>query len=122
MAKKKNQKKTIEKAEGKNTSKAKVVSTKREPSLQPTKSRARAISATAQAEVPLLFGRKNFMYIFIGIACMGLGMLLMSGGSMPSPDVWDESIIYSFRRITLAPIMILVGLAIVLYSIFVGAE
>lgn len=126
MAKKKKQKKETQKAKLKaeepKVSKGKVVTTKKEPTLQATKSRVKSGGSTMQAEVPLLFGRKNFMFIFIGIACMALGMLFMSGGHMPSPDVWDEGIIYSFRRITLAPIMILLGLAIVLYSIFVGGE
>ncbi|MEL6123892.1 MAG: DUF3098 domain-containing protein [Bacteroidota bacterium] len=37
---------------------------------------------------------------------------------MPSPDVWEDDRIYSFRRITLAPIVILTGLAIEVYAIF----
>lgn len=49
---------------------------------------------------------------------MILGMLLMAGGAMPSPDVWDESLIYAFRRITLAPIVILGGLGVITYAIF----
>jgi hypothetical protein len=43
----------------------------------------------------------------------------MSGGSMPSPDVWDESLIYSFRRITLAPIVLIAGLIVSGMAIFV---
>jgi sulfite exporter TauE/SafE len=72
--------------------------------------------------MPLLYGKRNFIFILGGIALIALGMLLMAGGSMPSPDVWDESIIYGFRRITLAPISILLGLAVVLYSIFAPAN
>jgi hypothetical protein len=37
---------------------------------------------------------------------------------MPSPDVWDDNIIYSFRRVTLAPILILAGLAVEVVAIF----
>lgn len=66
-----------------------------------------------------LFGRKNFMFMLIGLALIGLGMLLMAGGSMPSPDVWDEDIIYSTRRTLIAPIVILTGLAMQIYAIFV---
>lgn len=98
---------------------AKVVKTKKAQVLEPTRARAMSKTTTNNSSVPLLFGKKNFMFIFIGMGCMALGMLLMSGGSMPSPDIWDESIIYGFRRITLAPIMILLGLGFVLYSIFV---
>ena len=56
--------------------------------------------------------------MLIGLALIGLGMLLMSGGSMPSPDVWDEDIIYSTRRTLIAPILILIGLGLQLYAIF----
>lgn len=121
MSKKKKQKKNIKKVKETKSSTAKVVSTKKEQTLEPTKSRSRAAASAVQAQVPLLYGRKNFMFILIGIACMGLGMLLMAGGGMPSPDIWDESIIYGFRRVTLAPIMILLGLGFVLYSIFLPA-
>lgn len=65
-----------------------------------------------------LFGRKNFLIMLGGLLLIGLGMLLMSGGAMPSPDVWDESIIYSTRRTLLAPIVILIGLGLQIYAIF----
>lgn len=118
MSKKKRQKKGAKLDKTKKGSSGKIVSTKKEQVLEPTRARSAVKKAAIKSAVPLLFGKKNFMFIFIGIACMALGMLLMSGGSMPSPDVWDESIIYGFRRITLAPIMILLGLGFVLYSIF----
>ena len=54
----------------------------------------------------------------IGFALVLVGMILMSGGQMPSADVWDEDIIYSFRRTVLAPIVILAGLAVEVYAIF----
>jgi hypothetical protein len=37
---------------------------------------------------------------------------------MPSPDVWDDSIIYSFRRTVLAPIVIIIGLVVEIFAIF----
>ncbi len=67
----------------------------------------------------LLFGKKNYTFIIIGTVLIFLGMALMTGGHMPSSDVWDESLIYSFRRITLAPIVILIGLGVNIYAIFV---
>jgi hypothetical protein len=42
----------------------------------------------------------------------------MSGGHMPSPDVWDESLIYSTRRTLLAPVLILAGLSLQIVAIF----
>lgn len=65
-----------------------------------------------------LFGRKNFIIMLIGLGLIGVGMLLMSGGGMPSPEVWDEDIIYSTRRTLLAPIVILIGLGMQIYAIF----
>lgn len=67
----------------------------------------------------LIFGKNNFKFILIGVGLVALGLILMSGGSMPSPDVWDESLIYSHRRITLAPILIILGLIVNVYAIFV---
>ncbi len=65
-----------------------------------------------------LFERNNFIYMLAGAGLLILGLLLMSGGKMPSPDVWDDSLIYSFRRITLAPAVMLVGLGLLIAAIF----
>ena len=54
----------------------------------------------------------------IGLGLITLGLILMSGGGMPSPDVWDESIIYGFRRTVLAPFLILAGLIVEIFAIF----
>lgn len=67
----------------------------------------------------LLFGRNNYKFILIGIGLIFLGLALMAGGHMPSPDVWDESLIYSPIRITVAPLLILSGLVVNVYAIFV---
>ncbi len=66
----------------------------------------------------MIYDKENFKWMFIGLGVIILGFILMSGGSMPSPDVWDDSLIYSFRRITLAPIVIMIGLGIEVYAIF----
>ena len=58
------------------------------------------------------------MWMGAGAGLILLGMLLMMGGSMPNPDVWDDSLIYSFRRTVLAPFVILAGLGVEIYAIF----
>ncbi|WP_020568679.1 DUF3098 domain-containing protein [Neolewinella persica] len=69
------------------------------------------------AKRALTFGKDTYLWMGIGFALVILGMLLMSGGRGDDPAVFDESVIYSFRRITLAPIVILGGLGTVIYAI-----
>ncbi len=94
--------------------KKKIVTTKKKK-ITPTSSKAKSGGVSKKE---MIFGRENFKFIFIGLALITLGMILMMGGSMPSPDVWDEGLIYSHRRITLAPLLILAGLVVEVYAIF----
>lgn len=71
-----------------------------------------------EAEFQLLFSKKNYTYVLIGLGFMLLGMLLMIGGGQESPETWDPDSIYSFQRITLAPFLILVGLVLQIFAIF----
>jgi len=66
----------------------------------------------------MVFGRQNYILFIAGAVLIFIGLALMTGGQMPSPDVWDDNIIYSFRRVTLAPILILAGLAVEVVAIF----
>ena len=99
-----------------------VVTTSRRAKAAPTVSRRteskEAIRIRKAADAPLLFGRENFWWMFLGVGLIVLGMFLMSGGAQPSPEVWDDDIIYSFRRVTLAPILILAGVVVEIYAIF----
>jgi hypothetical protein len=67
----------------------------------------------------LIFGKKQYIIMGIGVLLIALGMLLMVGGKMPDPNTWDDSLIYSHRRITLAPLFIILGLIAQVYAIFV---
>lgn len=75
-------------------------------------------SRAAAPKQELMFGRSNLILFIAGAVLIFLGMALMTGGHMPSPDVWDESLIYSFRRVTLAPILIVAGLVVEIFAIF----
>jgi Protein of unknown function (DUF3098) len=70
----------------------------------------------------LLFQKRHLMIMVIGLGLIGLGLLLMSGGQMTDPNTWDPSVIYSHRRITIAPILILTGLCMQIYAIFLRSE
>lgn len=93
--------------------KKKVVASK--PTSTTTTRRTNVRNAQA---FPLLFTRQNYLYIGIGCALIALGLILMLGGGMKDPNVWDESVIYSARRTVLAPIVILAGLGMQIYAIF----
>jgi len=64
------------------------------------------------------FGKSNYIWMLIGAVCIIIGMFLMSGGKSPNQDVFDANEVYSFRRITLAPIVIIIGFVIEIYAIF----
>ncbi len=83
----------------------------------PTVSRSKANKADTGAE-ELIFDRQNYLFIALGAALVLIGILLMTGGAQPDPNEWDESIIYGFRQITLAPIVMVIGLVVVVYAIF----
>jgi hypothetical protein len=65
-----------------------------------------------------LFGKENYKWIIAGLVVMGLGLILMAGGKSDDPNVFNPKEVYSFTRITIAPILILTGLALEVYAIF----
>ncbi len=65
----------------------------------------------------MVLNNKNYILIVIGCVVVLLGFLLMSGGGSENPEVFNETELFSFRRITLAPFMVLLGYGIVLFGI-----
>jgi hypothetical protein len=63
-----------------------------------------------------LFDSINYKILLIGIAVIALGFILMSGGGSKDPNVFNEEI-FNFRRIRLAPTVVLIGFGITIYSI-----
>lgn len=63
-----------------------------------------------------LFGKENYKILIIGLVVIALGFILMSGGANDDPNVFNEDV-YSFRRIRLAPTVVLIGFGITIYSI-----
>ena len=61
-------------------------------------------------------GRKNYKLLAIGFAIIVIGFLLMLGGKSESPDIFSDDI-FSFRRITLAPIVVLAGFVFEIWAI-----
>lgn len=74
------------------------------------------VKTTEKDQKPMPFGRSNYMWVLIGMAFLLVGFLLMIGGGSDNPDVFNEGM-FSFRRLTLAPIMILIGFGLQFYAI-----
>ena len=64
-----------------------------------------------------LFDNKNYMWMGIGLLCILIGFALMAGGKSADPHQFNYNEVYSFRRITLAPIVIMIGFGIEAYAI-----
>jgi hypothetical protein len=65
-----------------------------------------------------IFDKGNFMWMLLGLAVMAVGFILMAGGRSDDPNVFNKDEVYGFRRITVAPIIILAGLVIEIVAIF----
>ena len=61
-------------------------------------------------------GKENYRLLIIGFAIIIIGFLLMIGGKSTSPNEFNPEI-FSFRRITLAPIVVLAGFVFEIYAI-----
>ncbi len=74
---------------------------------------------THSAHKTFIFERKNYIFMFIGLGVILLGFILMSGGGSDDPQVFNPEI-FSFRRIRLAPTLVLIGFAIEVYAILLN--
>ncbi|MER3463177.1 MAG: DUF3098 domain-containing protein [Chitinophagaceae bacterium] len=76
-----------------------------------TTSAATEKERTRTSNAPL-FEKDNYVWMIAGVVVMAIGFLLMAGGKSPDPNVFNDNEVYGFRRITLAPIVILSGLVL----------
>ncbi|WP_066221977.1 DUF3098 domain-containing protein [Formosa haliotis] len=66
-----------------------------------------------------IFGKKNYKFMLIGLGIIALGFILMAGGGSDDPNVFSPDI-FSFRRIRLAPTLVLIGFGIQIYAILLN--
>jgi hypothetical protein len=64
-----------------------------------------------------LFDKVNYKILLIGLAIIAIGFILMTGGGTEDPNTFDEEALFSFRRIRLAPTVVLAGFGVTIYSI-----
>lgn len=77
---------------------------------------AKANNRNSSASKTFLFDKQNYYLMFTGLIIIVIGFMLMSGGRSSDPNVYSQEI-FSFRRITLAPIVVLLGFALEVYAI-----
>ncbi len=56
-----------------------------------------------------LFSKENYVWMLAGLAVIALGFILMSGGKSADPRIFDKDSVYSTTRITIAPLLIIIG-------------
>ncbi|MEP7320997.1 MAG: DUF3098 domain-containing protein [Saprospiraceae bacterium] len=86
----------------------------------PLPGRKKVITRMTNTPTDFTFNRENIKWMLISVGIVSFGYILMMGGKMPSNNVWDEKIIYSFTRTVLAPVVILAGLGLSIYAIFLN--
>ena len=64
-----------------------------------------------------VFGKDNYMFILIGMVLTFLGFILMIGGGSDDPNVFNGEELFSSTRITIAPLLVLIGYGVVIYGI-----
>ena len=87
------------------------------PVTTPAPAKSPSRTGQPQNEQTLLFDKENYMWMIGGVALIFIGFMLMSGGKSANPHEFHPEEIYSFRRITLAPIVVLLGFFTEVYAI-----
>ena len=65
-----------------------------------------------------LFDKQNMWLMLLGVAAIAIGMLLMVGGRSKDPNTFNYDEVYSTLRVSVAPVLIIIGLGIEIYAIF----
>ncbi|HBS85820.1 MAG: hypothetical protein A2W91_13035 [Bacteroidetes bacterium GWF2_38_335] len=71
---------------------------------------------TDKSKGTFAFSKQNYIFLAAGVLVVIIGFLLMSGGKSDDPSVFNEEV-FSARRITLAPIVVLLGYAFIVWAI-----
>ena len=63
-----------------------------------------------------LFNKKRYRLLIVSLLVIGIGFLLMSGGASDNPEIFSDEI-YTFRRIRLAPLIVIIGFTLCIITI-----
>ena len=64
----------------------------------------------------ILFNKKDYKILIVGLIFIATGFILMSGGGSDDPNIFNDEI-YNFRRIRLSPTLVIFGFVIIFFSI-----
>ena len=86
--------------------------------VQQKEAKKQSLTADKQSvnSAAFAFGRENYKLLFIGLGLILVGFLLMIGGGSDDPNVFSDKI-FNFRRLTLAPILVLAGYVVEIFAI-----
>mgnify|MGYP006245995331 CR=1 FL=1 len=68
-----------------------------------------------------LFGKRNYKFLLFSMAVIATGFVIMSGGGSENPNAFNPKI-FSFRRIRLAPTIVLLGFGLAIYAILTSPD
>lgn len=71
-----------------------------------------------ESKSKFIFEKRNYKFMFIGLGFIVIGFIMMSGGGSDDPNVFNPEI-FNWRRIRLAPTLVLLGFAIQVFAILV---
>ncbi len=63
-----------------------------------------------------LFSKRNYRFLLLSLAVIAMGFIIMAGGGSEDPNVFNPEI-FNFRRIRLAPTIVLMGFGLAIYAI-----
>jgi hypothetical protein len=96
-----------------------MATTKPQPKAKPAPAAAsqQKTKVTAVSNVSFMFDKENYTIMAVGVVIVIIGFLLMTGAANDNPAVFNKEEIYSFRRISLAPVVVIIGFLIGIYAI-----
>ena len=74
-----------------------------------------------KSKTTFIFEKKNYLIMILGLVFIAFGFILMSGGASDDPNIFNPEI-YNFRRIRLAPTLVLIGFEIQVYAILFSTK
>lgn len=71
----------------------------------------------SENQLEFALGKENYIYLAVGFVIIIIGFLLMVGGGSEDPNVFNGEELFSFRRIVLAPLVVLFGFIFEIWAI-----